>query len=260
MQIGVQVQPTQPLPVEIEWCVRHRFTYVDIPLAAPGAALESTDWRAIAALLEDAELPAVCQSAAYLPVDNPSPLVRQAALDELRRSVDATARIGAPLLSVPWIGWPGFMSESDGYLYSQQWLTILINHAQTRNIEIALINSTQNRHQLKHFRQLFHRVPGLRLTYDIGHGNIGAAKSTTRDYLFAFTDRLALIHASDNDGEADLHLPFGAPQSGGISLPQELRTLRSFRYDGRITLQILGDRHWLLATRDILAQTWESAN
>lgn len=45
--------------------------------------------------LADHGLAVVCHAAPYLPIDNASPLVRQAALDELRRTVDAAAILGA---------------------------------------------------------------------------------------------------------------------------------------------------------------------
>jgi sugar phosphate isomerase/epimerase len=150
------------------------------------------------------------------------------------------------------------MSESDGYLFSRQWLTILIEHANQQGISVALVNSPQNRHQLKYFRELFHRVPALRFTYDIGHSNIGVPQSLTRDYLFALADRLELVHLSDNDGSDDQHLPMGAPQTGGIDLNHELRTLRTFSFDGDITLQVAGDPTWLQLARDRLRDTWDS--
>lgn len=286
MRIGAQTDPNKKLHDEIARCAEDNFDFVEIVLAAPGAALESTDWNAVSTQLAELNLSAACQAPTFLPIANPSPLVRQAALDELRRCIDATARIGARLLSIPWTGWPDYMPEADGYQFARQWLEIVIRHganqqgtqpdggqpdgeqpdggqpdgeSQSSGVEIALINSPTNRHQLKHFREIFHRVPNLRFAYDIGNSNVGMPQSLTRDYLFALADRLTLVHISDNDGTAPQYLPFGAPISGGIALGHELRTLRSFRYDGDITLQVQGDRRWLLAAREILRDVWANA-
>ena len=257
MQIGAANNPDKPLAEEIQWIASEGFDFVDLLLAPPGAALESTNWRSIRALLEQEGITAICRAPAYLPVDNPSPLVRQAALDELRRSADAAAILRAPVLTVSFRGWPPFLAEESGYDYLRQYLHILISHAQPQSVAIALENSADNRRQLKHFREIFRRVPQLKLAYDIGNGNINTAKSMTRDYLFALADRLAHIRISDNDGRQPAYLPFGAPASGGIDAARELRTLRGFGFDNTITLEISGDRRWLLACRDTLRSQWD---
>src|SRR5690606_284007 len=126
----------------------------------------------------------------------------------------------------------------------------------SQGVTVTIENSPENRHQLKYFREILHRVPELKLTFDIGHGNIKTAKSMTRDYLFSLADRLVHVHLSDNDGDGDDHLPIGAPMRGGIDLAHELRGLRSFRYDAGITVEVFGDRRWLLASADLIRETW----
>ncbi len=259
MQIGAMNNPRQPLQDEINWIAVNGFNYVDLTIEAPGAALETTDWPQIRKLLADHNLGVVCHAAPYFPIENPSPLVRQAALDELRRCVDAAQVLGAQLCTTHFRGWPSFLSETAGYEYYRQMYDILVRHGQERAVAVALENSSDNKHQLKHFREIFHRVPGLKLLYDVGHGNINTAKSMTRDYLFALADRLAHVHLSDNSGRADEHLPIGAPRSGGIDLAHDLRSLRSFRYDGGITVEVFGARRWLLASAELVRETWEKA-
>src|SRR5690606_29940757 len=102
--------------------------------------------------------------------------------------------------------------------YYRQMYDILIRHGANQEVAVALENRPDNRHQLKHFREIFHRLPDLKLLFDIGHGNIKTAKSMTRDYLFALSDRLVHVHLSDNAGQEDDHLPIGAPKQGGIDL------------------------------------------
>lgn len=260
MQLGARNDPRRPLLDEIEWIATNGFDYIDLTLEAPAAALESTDWRVIASAIQDRGIDVVCHAAPYYPIENASPLVRQAALDELRRTVDAAAILGATFCTTHFRGWPAHLSDSAGYEYYRQMYEILIRHGASQGVQIALTNSAENRHQLKYFREIFHRLPELRLTFDVGHGNIRTAKSMTRDYMFALSDRLAHVHMSDNNGEHDDHLPIGAPKTGGIDLAHELRGLRSFRYDGGITLEIYGDRRWLVASAGLVRETWEVAN
>jgi sugar phosphate isomerase/epimerase len=80
---------------------------------------------------------------------------------------------------------------------------------------------------------------------DVGHANIGVPKNQTREYLFSLADRLVHVHLSDNDGTADQHLPLGAPAKGGVSWRRVAADLKSFGYDGTITLEVFaGERSY----------------
>ena len=259
MQLACMNNPNADLLGEIAWIAANGFPVIDLTLEAPGAALERTDWRAVRRALDDSGLGVVCHSAPYLPIGNPSPLVRQAALDELRRSLDAAQLLGATVCGMHFDGWPRHLSDGEGYEFYRQMLTILVRHGDDRGVALALENSPRNEHQLKYFREIFQRVPGLRLLLDVAHVNIKTARSLTRDYLFALADRLAHVHMSDNDGTSDGHLPLGAPPRGGIHPLQDLRDLRTFRYDGTITLQVFGDRRLLLDSARLVRELWETA-
>jgi sugar phosphate isomerase/epimerase len=141
-----------------------------------------------------------------------------------------------------------------GYEYYRQAYQLLLRHGAGQGVQVTLENSPDNKHQLKYFREIFFRLPELKLTFDIGHGNVNTARSMTRDYLFALADRLVHVHISDNDGTADDHLPFGAPRQGAIKLKHELQMLRDFRFDGTLTLEIFGHERWLLASRELVKE------
>ena len=258
MRLGAMNNPRHALLDEISWIADNGFDYIDLTLEAPAAALESTDWRTVRHAIDARGLGVVCHAAPYHPIDNPSPIVRQAALDELRRTIDAAAILGAELCTTHFLGWPDYLSDVEGYEFYRQMYDILIRHGAAQGVAVALENRPDNRHQLKYFREIFHRLPDLKLLFDIGHGNIKTAKSMTRDYLFALSERLVHVHLSDNAGQDDDHLPIGAPKQGGIDLAHELRGLRSFRYDAGITVEVFGDRRWLRASADLIRETWET--
>jgi sugar phosphate isomerase/epimerase len=259
MRIAKMNNPRRPLLDEIARAAEQGFDALDLTAEPPGAALEQTDWRAVAAAIADAGLDVVLHASPFLPVTNPSPLVRQAALDELRRTVDAAQIVGAPFVTTHFAHWPAWMADADGYESYRQLYTILCRHGEERGIAITMENSPDNHHQLKHFREICARVPQLRMTLDIAHTNVNTVRPLTRDYCFALADRLAHVHLCDNDGTSDGHLPLGAPMRGGLDVLHELRALRSFRYDAIITLEIFGDERWLLASRDLLRDLWEQA-
>lgn len=254
MLFGMMNNPRAPILTEIARAAQMGFDFLELTIEAPGAAPESTDWPAVRAALTDQGLRVVAHAAPYLPLNNPSPVVRQAALDELRRCLDIAHLIGAPFCTTHFVGWPGFLTEEVGYEYYKQAYLLLLRHGAAQGVEVTLENSPDNRHQLKYFREIFFRLPELKLTFDIGHGNVNTARSMTRDYLFALADRLVHVHISDNDGAADDHLPFGAPRQGAIKLKHELQMLRDFRFDGTLTLEIFGHERWLVASRELLRE------
>lgn len=259
MLLTALTHPRRDPAAEIDWIAANGFDAVEIVLEAPGAPLERTDWRALGDRLRAAGLPALARAAPGLPVENASPLVRQAALDELRRSLDAAHALGATLLTTRFRGWPPALADVDGYEHCRQLYSILTRHAAERGLGVALQNAPHNQHQLKHFREIMARVPDLHLALDVGHTNVGTVRPLTRDYLFALADRAAHVCLHDNDGSADQHLPFGAPRAGGIDLAAALRDLRSFRYDATITLAVYGDRRYLLLCRDLVRDLWPLA-
>lgn len=256
MRIGALNNPRLRLLHEIEWLATNGFDFIDLALEAPGAALENTDWPTISTALTNSGLGVVCRAATYLPIENPSPLVRQAALDELRRSLDVAQLLNATLCTTSFRGWPAHLNEATGYEYYRQLYEILIKHGAACGVEVALENSPANEHQLKWFREIFHRLPELKLTYNLAHGNLRTMQSMTREYLFALADRLRHLRLSDNDGQQNQHLPFGVPSAGGLDWLRELRTLRSFRYDGTMTVEVQGDRRWLVSSAQLLREWW----
>ena len=259
MQLSFVTNPRSSLAAEIEWAAGNGFSGVDLALEAPAAAPEGVKWAEVKTALAEKGLQAICRAATYLPLDNPAPLVRQAAMDEVRRAIDATAAIGATLCTVRFCGWPAHLDERTGYDYYRQLFGVILKHGQAQGVTVALENSPQNLHQLKYFREICQRLPDLKLVYHIGHGNVQTMQSMTREYLFALADRLVHVRLSDNDGVHNLHLPLGAAPTGGINLLRELQTLRSFRYDATIALEIPGDRRWLLGSAQVVREMWGQA-
>lgn len=259
MQLGFVTNPHQSLATEIAWAAHNGFTLLDLALEVPAAAPESVNWAEVKATVAAHGLQVIGRAATYLPLDNPAPFVRQAALDEARRALDATAALGATLCTIRFAGWPAHLDERTGYEYYRQLLGVLLKHGQALGVAVALENSPHNAHQLKYFREIFQRLPDLKLVYQIGHGNVQTMQSMTREYLFALADRLVHVRISDNDGVHNLYLPLGATANGGLNLLRELQTLRSFRYDGTIALEMGGDRRWLQGSAQALTETWAQA-
>lgn len=245
MKIGAMTNPQRDLADELRQIAVEGFDFADITLEAPRAEPEQIDVAATRRLLNELGLGVICHAAPYLPVHNPSSLVRRAALDELRRSLDVAAGLGARLLTTHYMGFPGFWPEAAGFELYAQLYRLLCGEAAQRGLLVAMENTSNNAHQLKHFREIFARCPDLYLLLDVGHANIDVPKNQTREYLFSLADRLAHVHLSDNDGTADQHLPLGAAAKGGVSWRRTAADLKSFGYDGTVTLEVFaGERSY----------------
>ena len=104
---------------------------------------------------------------------------------------------------------------------------------------------------------IFFRLPQLKLTFDIGHGNVKTARrGVTRDYLFALNDRLTDVHLSDNDGTADDHLPFGAPVQGAIHLKHGSRCCATSSMMAVSPSRCLGRIVGLVASAEHVRELW----
>src|SRR5262245_37696936 len=95
MLIGTMNHPARDVVQEIEWMAAMGMQFVDLTLEPPAAASWRIDPHAIRAVLERHRLPVVGHTAYYLPIDSAIEEIRQAAVTELRRCLEAFSTIGA---------------------------------------------------------------------------------------------------------------------------------------------------------------------
>jgi sugar phosphate isomerase/epimerase len=103
------------------------------------------------------------------------------------------------------------------------------------------------------FVEVFERFPSLMLTLDTGHGQIeSAGRKRTVEFIERFADRIYHVHASDNFGKADDHLPIGA---GVIEFQEVVKALKASGYDETVTFEVFSrDRDYLRISRDKFAE------
>jgi sugar phosphate isomerase/epimerase len=102
------------------------------------------------------------------------------------------------------------------------------------------------------FVDVFERFPGLRLTLDTGHANIGSTSDRrTLEFIKRFPDRIGHIHANDNFGKEDNHLPIG---TGTIDFPRIIKAIKGVGYDDTVTFEVFSrDRDYLTISREKFA-------
>ena len=258
MQIGAMNHPGEPLAREIAWMAELKLDFIDLTLEPPAAATWLIDPAEVRQRLRDHGLGVVGHTAYYLPIGSSFESVRRAAIDELKRAVEAFAAIGAKWMNVHPDGHAPFTAEPVVVQRNIDALRELVAFAQPRGLGIMLENVPGRFNHVAHLAPIFEAVPGLGVHLDIGHCNLHVAQSTAGELIGHFASRLAHVHVHDNrGGHADLHLALGM---GDIDTPAHVRQLRAGGYDGTITLEVFArDRHYLGYSRDRLREWWDAA-
>ena len=103
----------------------------------------------------------------------------------------------------------------------------------------------------KDFEMVFETFPSLKLTLDTGHAHIGSrGRNRNLDFIERFADRIGHVHASDNFGKEDNHLPVGA---GTADFRKIVKALKGIGYDETMTLEVFSrDKEYLRQSREKL--------
>ena len=85
----------------------------------------------------------------------------------------------------------------------------------------------------------FREIPSLRMTLDLGHGELLCEKNRSLGFIEKHSDRIKHVHLHDNRGgnshTDDLHLP---PGEGVIDFKELFEALRRIHYDHTVTLEL----------------------
>jgi len=112
----------------------------------------------------------------------------------------------------------------------------MVSRAGTAGITLCLENLSE-RHDS--FAPLFEAIPDLRMTLDIGHGELLSHENTSFGFIEHCFDRIAHVHVHDNRGgtsvKDDLHLP---PGEGVVDFPRIFALLKGKTYRSTITMEV----------------------
>lgn len=116
-------------------------------------------------------------------------------------------------------------------------LSELVDDATEKGIVLCLENLTSQHHS---FAVVFEAVPDLRMTMDIGHGELLSDRNTAFGFMEHLLDKIAHVHVHDNKGgttvKDDLHLPLG---DGIVDYPGILSLLKEKGYASTLTMEVL---------------------
>lgn len=112
----------------------------------------------------------------------------------------------------------------------------LVEHAEKNSMVLCLENLTARQES---FSRIFKMIPNLRMTMDIGHGQLLSSTNTSFGFMEHVFERIVHVHVHDNFGgtgvQDDLHLPLG---EGIVDYPAILSILKQKGYDSTITMEV----------------------
>jgi len=115
----------------------------------------------------------------------------------------------------------------------------LVDYATAQNIIICIENLSE---QYDSFQAAVNIIPDLRITLDIGHGQLLSNKNTSFGFIKHLFNKIVHVHVHDNFGgksvKDDLHLPLG---EGKVDYPKILTSLKDKGYNSTITIELNPD-------------------
>jgi sugar phosphate isomerase/epimerase len=143
--------------------------------------------------------------------------------------------------------------------YGMEAIETVLKKSITLGMTLCIENMFPQAHFLSQppeFQSVFEAFPELRLTLDIGHANLGGGKNKSSEFIQRYGYRIGHVHANDNFGKQDNHLPIGA---GIIDFEKILRELKEAEYDETITLEVFSrDRDYLKISKEKIKRMWEA--
>jgi sugar phosphate isomerase/epimerase len=250
--------PARPVADELRFAAEAGFDFVDLTLEPP--ATWPPDVDRLRRALDASGLPAVGHTAWFLPIASPFDGVRRAAQAALREAIDAFAELGVRVVNVHPDHRSAPASAADLRERNARAIEALSAHAVRRGVVLAVENMGPGFGSADDLTAVLAAAPDARFHLDIGHANLVAEPGGERaigPLLDALGDRLVHVHASDNTGDADRHLPLGA---GTIDWPTVVRRLHATGYDGTVTLEVFSaERRHLLTSLELWRAWWRAA-
>jgi sugar phosphate isomerase/epimerase len=263
MRYGAMNFPIRPVLAEIDEFAELGFDYLELTLDPPEAHHEKirASRREVARALEDRGMGLVVHLPTFVSTADLTDGIRNASVVEMLRSMDLAAEMGAEKVvmhpsTISGLG-PLVMALAMGHAETS--MKTMIHHAGSLGLRICLENMFPRCgafFEPEHFDPFMERFPNLEMTLDTGHANIdGGEGKRIRSFLERFGSRIGHVHASDNRGGRDEHLPVG---SGNIDFPGLMRRLHDTGYRETITLEVFSEDRGLLAeSRDRLRRMAE---
>lgn len=265
MLYGAMNFPIRPVIKELETIAKLGFDYMELAMDPPQAHSRKVHRQKEELLrtLEDCKMGLICHLPAFVYTADLTASIREASLKEVVESIDVAADL-RPLkviLHPSYIVGLGIFVSDQARQYAIRSLEDVVERADHLGVVLCIENMFLRSHWLsdpEDFVDIFERFPTLLLTLDTGHAHINTeGEKKIIEFIERFSDRIHHIHANDNFGKEDNHLPIGA---GTIDFSKIIKALKGIGYDETITLEVFSqDKDYLKISREKIAAMIEAS-
>lgn len=259
MLYGAMNFPINPVLDELDAIADLGFDYMELtmdPTQAHYSTIREKEKTLIKAL-ERHRLALVCHLPTFVSTADITKRIREVSVNEVLESLQTAADLN----SLKVVLHPGHIRGLGVYVkdlakaYMLESLEAIVSRADQLKLPVCLENMFPAANSLiepDDFSDALEQFPTLKLTLDTGHANIeDRGEERILGFINRFGNRIDHIHASDNLGREDNHLPIG---TGTVDFPTIVSALKGIGYDNTITLEIFSrDRDYLSISRDKLA-------
>jgi sugar phosphate isomerase/epimerase len=263
MQYGAMNFPVKPLSREVEEIGEMGFDYVELTMDPPEATPQKilVQKHSIQEVLHRYGMGIMGHLPTFVWTSDLYESLRRASLQENLEALEAAAELGIAKVVLH----PAYITGLGKFLidrvkgYAMESIESILKKAVSLNIALCIENMFPQSHflfQPYEFQSVFEAFPEIHLTLDIGHANLGGGKNKSSEFIHHYGYRIGHVHANDNFGKEDSHLPIGA---GIIDFEKILKELKDSQYDKTITLEVFSkDRDYLKISKDKIKHMWEA--
>lgn len=247
MQFGAMNFPIHPVAADIETFGSLGFDYLELTMDAPQShySVIREQKTEIQKALRRCNMGLMCHLPTFVHIADLTPSIRAASLDEMLRSIEVCAELGATkaVLHPGHIKGLGVFVEDMALGLAYESMDRISKAAKSAGVVLCVENMPPNCRAFvepENFDPLFARFPEFMMTLDVGHAHI-EDKTGGRPTAFVrrFRNRIDHVHVSDNKGERDDHFRLG---KGTVNIARFVQNLKEISYNGTITLEIFSDK------------------
>jgi len=262
MRYGAMNFPIKPILKEIEEIGEMGFDYIELTIDPPESTPQKilSNKRDIQKLLHRYGMGIIGHLPTFVWTSDLYESLRKVSVQETIDALEASAELGIEKVILH----PGYITGLGKFLldrakgYAMESIETFLRKTANLGMNLCIENMFPQAHFLSsphEFQELFKTFPEICLALDIGHANL-EGRNKPSEFIYHYGYRIGHIHANDNFGKEDNHLPIGA---GIIDFEKILRELRNAQYDETLTLEVFSkDRDYLKISRDKIKRIWEA--
>ncbi len=251
MKLGYPNNPRKNIMEEIKW-IGENFDFIDFFMEPDKAYYNQIDVRKIKKRLQDYNLGIVGHTPYYLPFSSPIKKLRDTAIGEAEKCFEIFSELGAEYVTVHANWPPSLFTIKEGIEMQVENMKEVVERAGRYGIKVMYENGVGEMDNYRNTAEILRRVKAIYFHLDTGHAFLHGRDVCK--FIRKMHDKLRHVHIHDNFGTKDLHLPIGI---GKIKWDEVLKELKRY-YDGTITLEIFGDRDYVIMAKKKFEEKWNS--